>query len=307
MVTKQIKKPIALLLAVLMIFSAFIPTNVAVVEAADGDAAYDAVWPMTGATYWVYDTKAHADAALNSARNGENIPTTGRIKTTSGSWAVLTIQKSGTEYYSNVIEVNVPVGNKYWVAEVVAPKGWNFDSQSREVTVVPGGDASTTALGLVISKDTPDFFKFKPSKDISISGTATKADGTPLDTKNEYLQKFPIAGAKYALFTQSDAQKVLDYINNNQDNQNYPKTVDLSSLGVTVLKDKKNQDDAIFTVVDNTGKMSPEFRWLDEDETYYMVEIERPYGYYFDNNMYKINGSGNTVTEKKSTEKPADA
>ena len=277
----SIKKISALFLAVLFVLTSIIPSVlVKPVEAAAGDAAYAAVWPMTGAEYTVYSTRAAAETARNNVKAGREAGTAGMQKTYSGGNGIFTIAANG-----NSQELEFDVGT-YYVVETKVPKGWNQDETVHELKITPDGTATIT------SKETPDFYQFRMKKQMDASGMPGDVDSV-----DEYTTKYPLTGAQYAVFTkESDAKAVQTAIRNLAGQTSYPKTVSYSG----VAKDM-NGNDAVFTIkADGTS----DYRWLDEDVTYYIIEVKRAEGYLFDDNIYTNKGEGNVKGEKTSKDKP---
>lgn len=290
--SKKSKQFFSVLLAIVMMLGMILPNLPAVTSAKDGDETYAQRWPMTGAEYTVYTSENAARNALDKLKNEGVVSTVGMAKTTSDQPGVFHIQKDGTKFISETLEFDV---NKYWVIETKVPKGWNLDETVHEMNVVPGGQAVNIADGYVYSKETPDFFKFYPYKDVMMQSS--------IDTKAEYLAKYPITGAKYAIFTdKAKAEDVQQRIYELTGSTSYAKTVDYTGIATDV-----DGNPLLFVVADNEGTMvldgtDQTYAWIDEDITYYMIEVERPVGYYFDSNIYTIHSKGNETVKITSTE-----
>lgn len=252
--------------------------------------SYTEVWSMVGAEYTAYTSYIAAQNALDNMKQGKPAGDEGIAITTNNEPAVFVIEKNGDSYTSNTLEFLI---GEYFVIETKIPKGYNLDETIHTMKIVAGGEATTIMDGLVISMETPKFFEASIEKRISLA--------TPLYTNEEYLASHPIIGAKYALFTNlADAEVVKNQIDSYAGSNKYPKTVPYSNVALDV-----NGNEAIFTISNNNGSCTPNSIWLDEDVTYYCIEVERPNGYLFDNNIYTISGNGNTQVSVTSTEREA--
>lgn len=287
--TKMLKKPVALLLAVFMVLSMFLP-NFTNVFAADGDADYASTWPMSGAEYTAYTSRNAAQTALNNMKNGRAAGTTGIAKTTDNKNAVFII-KNNNESQTLTLPVNTN-GDPYYVVETKVPAGWDLDEDIHEMKVVPGGQATTLTNGLVQSKELPDYFQLQLEKKVVMK--------TTVDTKEEYMAKYPISGAKFIATTdKAYAESIIEQIKALVGKTNYPKTITYDESKVAT---DMNGQKAIFTT--NARGMTQQ-RWLDEDLTYYLVEVERPEGYLFSEDMIvesADSNKGNTVVLKSLSE-----
>ena len=301
--SKRFKQLLSLVLATVMMLGMILPNLPTVTDAADGDETYASRWPMTGAEYTAYTSREAAERALNQLIEAEKKDVTiiasreGIAYDTSGKEAVFHITKDGTKYLSETLELDV---NMYYVIETKIPKGWNLDQTIYEMNVVPGGQAVTFDDGYVYSKELPDFFKYYPSKGIIMNLQVG------IDTKEEYMTKYPIVGAEYALFlNRSDAEYVQKQIWVLSGSTNYDRILNYKNVAADVDGNK-----LIFEVIDNDGNMrlqgtNQTYAWLDEDYTYYMVEIKRPIGYYFDSSIYEISSKGNEDAFAHSDEQQA--
>lgn len=275
----------SLVLAFMLLLSVIPNTIFTKTFAAPADDAYAQAWPMVGAEYTAYTSRDAAQKAMNNVKNGQPAGLTGVAKTTSNENAVFVI---GANNLSQKLEF--ATGN-YYVVETKVPKGWTQDINIRVLQITPSSQGDVEGKDLLVSPEGARFFKASIKKDVTML--------TDVYSRQEYMQKHPITGAKFVLFeNKADAQAVIDKINVAANSTNYPKTISYSNAAKDV-----NGAEASFTIKAD-GTCTPEYRWFDSKKIYYAVEVERPIGYTFSNKIVTISGGGNTtkIAEFKENE-----
>lgn len=297
---KILKKPAALLLSVFMTLTSLLPVITIKAATGNSDATIDhddyiSEWSMDGAEYAAYTSEEAARQALENVKAGKEAGEEGIATTVEGKNAIFTIGENNESS-----ELALKFGD-YWIVETTVPNGWHLDENIHYESVT-----ETTGTVTVESTEIPKFYLFGITKEVSIPKF--------IDT-DAYKETYPITGAQYVLFTDlADAEAIktkLEAANSNvlnSDDDPYPKTIEYDSDKI-VQKDEKNNT-AILTVSEDG---STNQIWLDESQTYYAVEVTRPYGYYFDSTIHTLeaandNGQygGHEITET-STEKNANS
>lgn len=282
---KTMKKIITIFLVAVMVLG-LLPTTLIPTKAyADNIEDYRNKWPITGAQYTVYTTDSAARTARDNVKAGLPAGTEGIAKDIDGNDAIFTVNRSG-----NTTPLSFFVGT-YYVVETKVPNGWNADEEVYTMNIVPNGPADNELNGLVTSKETPRFFKFNIQKTVTMDST--------FSTVEEYKQKYPIAGAKYALFTdETYANSLLNLMNTAETSHSLSISYDASK----VAKDEDGNN--IILTTDAQGKTN--MVWLDSKQVYYMVEVERPQGYQFDHTVHTVSSNiGNVTITENSAENPA--
>ena len=152
-------------------------------------------YSLKGAIYYLYDTQAQAQDAIDAVARGDTPPNTGRVKDTDGDYIRLKTDEDGI---TNTEEVVFDSGDKtFWAAEIKAPTSgaYELDPTPRKIVANKTNDEDDPAT--TTSKDGPVKPKVKIHKKITSSASAITANNP----------SYKVEGTKFALYnTQADAK-----------------------------------------------------------------------------------------------------
>ena len=209
-------------------------------------------YSLAGAKYWIYDTQAHAEAAIAAAIAGNTIPTTGRVKDDTGNNIELETDANG-----NTQSVKLNSGKTYWAAEIKASKGFKLDDQARSATVNKSNLESSPAE--FVSIETADTYLY-------IKKAASRENYS-------HPENYTLAGAKYWLYD-SEAHALA--------------AISAAKAGSTIPEDGRVKDDdgkTLELVTDAEGNTQLA---KVKAGTYYAAEVQASDYYLIDENANSV-------------------
>ena len=208
-------------------------------------------YSLAGAKYWLYDTEAHAQAAINAALAGSSIPTDGRITDTSGAYIELVTTASGDTQL-----VQIATGT-YWAAEIMASRGFKIDSLPRTATVSEANIKQTPA-------------KFES---IEVADTYVQLKKVSSMPHYSHPENYSLAGAKYWLYDSEANAKA---------------AINAALAGTSIPTSGRIADDDGNTLELVTGEDGNTQLAKVKAGTYYAAEIEASEGFLIDENVNSV-------------------